>query len=70
MRSRILTLLVVLTLLTLALASPGARGGQPPEAQESPSPSLEEPPAESPSPQRTPLALPSPEVDYAPSEGI
>lgn len=75
MRSRILTLLVVISLLTLALASPGARGGQPPEeVQASPTPSPEETqeasPAVSPSPRRTPLALPSPEVDYAPTEGI
>ena len=74
MRSRVLTLLVLFTLMALALAAPGARGDEaPPDAaispglSASPSPVVPNP---SPSSRQTPLVLPSPEVNYRPTEGI
>lgn len=69
-RSRILTLLAVFTFLTLALMTPGARGDQSAEPTAPQEPNREQAPAASPSPQRTPLALPSSEADYSPTEGI
>lgn len=79
MRSRVLTLLVLLALMALAI--PGARGDEVPPpgpeaspASSGPSASPEGPaaasPAESPAPRRTPLILSSPEMDYAPTSGI
>jgi len=81
-RSRVLTLLVLFTFMTLALVTPGARGDEapaapPPSAGASPdSPSTAQPegpllaPAPSPTSRQTPLVLPSPEVDYRPTEGL